>query len=198
MRRISYVLLVGLLAITFLVGCSNAKLPVAKDTVVSFNYTGKTSDGTVFDSTAGREPLTVIIGEKKIIPGLEKGLMGMKVGDKKTIAVAAADAYGPHRDDMVINVPMSNFPKDMELKEGMQLALQTPQGPLPAVVVKIEKDSVKMDFNPPLAGKDLTFDVQIVSVRKATADEISGKASVQPAAQPAQPATAQPATTQAK
>ncbi len=177
MKRFYPFLLPGLLAVVF-AACAPA-VPVAKDTVVTMSYVGKTTDGNVFDSTAGRAPLTVVIGEGNIIPGLEKGLMGMRAGDKKTIDVAAADAYGPRRDNLVFDVPKSSFPPDLQLKAGLEVVSQTPQGPLPARIVEIDKDTVKVDFNHPLAGKDLIFDVQVLDVRKATPDEISGK--VQPA-----------------
>jgi len=187
MRKISYLLFVAPL-LAFLAGCSTPTL-IAKDTVVTFNYTGKTSDGNVFDSTTGKQPLTVIFGEGNLIPGLEKAMMGMKPGEKKSINVQAADAYGPHHDEMVLDVPISSFPKDMQLTEGEELVSQTPQGPLPIKIVKIDKDTVKVDLNHPLAGKDLTFDVQVISVRKATPDELSGKTPVgQP--KPAAPAKA--------
>ena len=174
MRKILYLLFVALI-LALIAGCANPPIPIAKDTVVTFNYPGKTNDGTTFDTTTGKEPFTVLFGEGNMIPGLEKSMMGLKPGDKKTITILAADAYGPHRDEMVLDVPKSTFPKDMKLTEGEQLVSQTPQGPMPLKIVKIDTDTVKVDLNHPLAGKDLTFDVQVITVRKATADEISGK-----------------------
>lgn len=160
--------------VLILSGCA-PNLAVAKDTVVTFNYTGKTSDGKEFGSTQGKQPITVLIGEGNIIPGLEKGMMGMKAGQKKVINVPAAEAYGPHEASLVIQVPRDRFPKDAKLAAGEEFMTQGPQGPIPVRVVKVDKDTVTIDMNHPLAGKDLVFDIQIVAVRKATADEIAGK-----------------------
>ncbi len=160
-----------------LAGCA-ANLPVGKDTVVTFNYTGKTAGGTEFGSTFGKQPITVLIGEHNIIPGLEKGMMGMRVGEKKTIQVPAAEGYGPHEASLVIQVPRDRFPKGEDVKAGMEFMTQGPQGPVPVKIVKVDKDAVTVDMNHPLAGKNLVFDVQIVKVRKATPDEIAGKVPV--------------------
>jgi len=168
-------------AAAVLVGCSaNAKIPIAKDTVVTMDYTGKLKDGTVFDASSKHgQPLTFVEGEGKIIPGLEKGLVGLKVGDKKTIDVPADEAY-PYNKQMIITVPKSQFPKEMNIKEGAEVATQTPNGPLQGKITKIEKDQVTVDFNPSIAGKELIFDVDILGVRKATPDEISGKVQPKP------------------
>ncbi len=147
-------------------------MEITSNTVVSFHYTGSLKDKSVFDSSKGREPLSVIVGSGMIIPGLEKGLMGMKVGDKKKISITAEDAYGQRQENAMQEVPKDQMPKDAELKVGMQLLAQGPYGAIPVTVIEITKDKVKLDFNHPLAGKDLIFDVEITEVREPTKEEL--------------------------
>lgn len=154
---------------------TNAGLTVAKDTVVTLNYTGTLADGTVFDTSIGKPPLTFVEGEGHMIPGFEKGIMGMKAGQSKTFTIPASEAYGEPNKNLVVGVPKNQFPKDMVLKVGERVARQTSQGPIPGVITAIGSDTVTVDFNSPLAGKDLTFTVEIISVLKATPAEIAGK-----------------------
>ena len=147
---------------------------IEKNKVVSMHYTGTLEDGNVFDSSEGREPLEFISGVGMIIPGLEEGLEGLTKGDKKKIENIAPDkAYGQIQEEARQEVPKDKMPQDMELEVGMQLAAQGPQGPIPVVVVEIKEESVVVDFNHPLAGKTLTFDVEIVDVRDATPEELN-------------------------
>lgn len=134
-------------------------------TTVSIHYTGTLEDGTQFDSSEGRDPLTFTMGEGQIIPGLESALAGLAVGDTKTVTVAAADAYGPHRPEAMQDIPRDSVPDHIPLDTGTQLQVQTQQGQtLDVVVAKVTEDTVTLDANHPLAGKDLTFAVEIVSV----------------------------------
>ena len=148
-------------------------MDVAEKKVVSIQYSGKLTDGTVFDSSEGKEPLEFLFGMGMIIPGLEEGMLGMSEGDKKTINVPAEKAYGQRMEDALQEVPKEQFPQDVELKEGMQLAAEGPQGVIPVVVSEIKENTVLVDFNHPLAGKDLTFDVEVVKVRDATEEELN-------------------------
>lgn len=162
-------------------GCSsNAKISIGKDTVVTMNYTGKLKNGTVFDASSkhGR-PFTFVEGEGKIIPGLEKGIIGLKVGDKKTIDIPASEAY-PFQKSMVVTVAKNKFPKTIDVKVGTVIASQTPNGPLQGTITKVKGDQVTVNFNLPIAGKELVFDVDILGVRKATPDEIAGKVQPKP------------------
>lgn len=146
---------------------------IEKNKVVSMHYTGTLEDGSVFDSSEGREPLEFISGVGMIIPGLEEGLEGLAKGDKKKIENIAPDkAYGQIQEEARQEVPKDQMPQDMELEVGMQLAAQGPQGPIPVVIAEIKEESVVVDFNHPLAGKTLTFDVEIVEVRDATPEEL--------------------------
>ncbi len=154
---------------------ANEGLSVEKDTVVTLNYTGTLADGTVFDTSIGKHPLTFVEGEGRMIPGFEKALVGMKAGQSKTFTVPANEAYGAPDKNLIVDVPRAQFPKDMQLTVGEHVARQTAQGPIPGVITAIGADAVTVDFNSPLAGKALTFKVEIISVRKATPEEISGK-----------------------
>jgi len=146
-------------------------MEISEKKVVKLNYTGKLSDGTVFDSSEGREPLEFIYGTGMIIPGLEKGLKDMKIGDKKTIDVKSEEAYGPRMDEAVQEVPKTQFPADVKLEVGMQLAAQGPQGVIPVTIAEVKEETVLVDFNHMLAGKDLSFEVEVLEVREATKEE---------------------------
>ncbi len=146
-------------------------MEISKNKLVKIHYKGTLSNGEVFDSSEGREALEFISGLGMIIPGLEAGIEGLKVGDKKSVEVKSDEAYGPIREDAFQEVPKNQFPEDMKLEVGMQLAAQGPQGVIPVVVAEILEDMVKVDFNHPLAGKDLTFDVEVVEVCDATEED---------------------------
>ena len=148
---------------------------VGDDKVVSLDYTLRLDDGEVIDSSSGREPLEFIQGQGQIIPGLEEELYGMEVGDEKAVTVKPEAGYGERQTDRVQTVPRNAFPDDMELEEGMQVRLQDSNSGqvFEAVVVEILPDGVVLDFNHPLAGETLHFDVKIADVRDATDDELS-------------------------
>jgi len=147
---------------------------IADNVYVSFDYELTLDSGEKVDSTSDRQPLGFIAGYGQIIPGLEKGMMGMKVGDSSKISVAPEDAYGPAKPELMQDVPRSRFPADVEPKPGMTFQGQGPQGPIVVSVKEIkDEDTVVVDFNHPLAGKKLHFDVNIVEVREPTAEELS-------------------------
>ncbi|MFP4402029.1 MAG: peptidylprolyl isomerase [Candidatus Nanoarchaeia archaeon] len=146
---------------------------VEKEKVVSLHYTGTFEDGSVFDSSEGKEPLQFIYGVGQIIPGLEEGIDGLKVGDKKKIEkISPKKAYGEKSDEAMQEVPRSQLPQDVEVEVGMQLAAQGPQGPIPVQVSDIKDETVVIDFNHPLAGKTLNFEVEIMDIRDATQSEL--------------------------
>jgi FKBP-type peptidyl-prolyl cis-trans isomerase SlyD len=145
---------------------------VAKDLVVSLEYT-LTVDGEVIDSSEENGPIDYIQGHENIIAGLESALDGMKVGEAKKVNVKAKDAYGEYDPEAVEEVPLSEFPNDIPLEVGVELAVEDEdEGPISAVIEEVGKDSVTLNFNHPLAGKDLNFDVKILSIRAATAEEL--------------------------
>jgi peptidylprolyl isomerase len=134
----------------------------AGDTI-SVNYTGKFEDGEIFDTSEGREPLTFTVGTGQIIKGFDDAVIGMTTGDTKNITITPEDGYGEHREELVIDMPRTNIPEDMELTIGIPVNLIDQSGnPIPAVVTEILDDVVKMDVNHPLAGKTLVFDIAIV------------------------------------
>lgn len=132
---------------------------------VKVHYTGKLNDGTVFDSSEGREPLAFTIGKGMMIPGFEKGVMGMELNEEKTLTIQPEDAYGPVREDMVADIPADQLPPEIKPEVGMELMSQTPDGQQLVVKIKeVKEGSVIIDANHVLAGKELTFDVKIVEI----------------------------------
>ena len=147
-------------------------MQVTSNQVVTMHYTLTNPEGEVIDSSEGKAPLAYLHGHGNIIPGLEKQLEGKAVGDKLKAEVAAADGYGEHNPELVVEAQRSQFPEDAELEAGMRFQAQTPAGPRIAEIKKIEGDTVTVDTNHPLAGVDLTFAVEIVDIREATSEEI--------------------------
>lgn len=132
---------------------------------VAIHYTGTLLDGSTFDSSEGRDPLEFEVGSGMIILGLDVAIPGMVVGDKKVVKIACAEAYGPIRPGMRQSIPREGIPADIPLEVGTQLQMQTPDGqPLPVMVVEVDDATVTLDANHPLAGKDLQFDIELVSV----------------------------------
>ncbi len=126
------------------------------------HYTGRLADGDVFDSSEGREPLKFTVGAGQMIPGFDAAVVGMAQGEKKTVSIAPEQAYGERSDDFLFDFPRANVPEGMEVEAGMQVYLQDNAGnPLPATVVAIGEETLKMDCNHPLAGKTLVFDISI-------------------------------------
>jgi peptidylprolyl isomerase len=134
----------------------------AGDTV-RIHYTGTLNDGTTFDSSSGRDPLEFTVGAGEIIPGLDAALPGMEVGEQKTVAVAAGDAYGQKDPSAMQPVPRAEIPDHIPLDIGTQLQVQDGQGRVAQVhVAEVTDETVVLDMNHPLAGEDLTFDIQVV------------------------------------
>lgn len=134
---------------------------------VLVHYKGQLADGTVFDSSADREPLTVAMGKGEVIPGFEQALLGMDVGQSKTIEIPCAEAYGPRSDEMVFELPRTQMADDVEPEAGQMLQLTVEDGGQYMVqVVDVNAEIVKVDGNHPLAGQDLTFDIQVVERRE--------------------------------
>ncbi len=138
---------------------------VKKGSKIKVEYTGKLDDGTVFDTSEGKEPLEFEVGAGQVIPGFETKIMGMKEGEEKDIKIEAKDAYGERNEDMVQAVPKEKIDVGQEVKEGMTLGVQAPNGQkVPVKVTKVDDKNVYLDMNHPLAGKDLSFKVKIVGV----------------------------------
>lgn len=145
---------------------------ITENAVVQMHYKLTNKEGQLLDTSEGREPLTYMHGKQMLIPGLENQLNGKEVGNKFVAEVPATEAYGTKSPDMIHVVPKGNFKGDGELAEGLQIQIDTDQGTQMAVITKVEGEDVTIDMNHPLAGMDLSFDVEIVDVREATKEEI--------------------------
>jgi len=132
---------------------------------VRVHYMGKLQDGTIFDSSTGRDPLQFTIGAGQVIPGFEQAVVGMNPGESKTINIPSDEAYGPHHKERVFEVGRQEIPADLGLEVGQQLQVRYADGRTTVVLVTAMSEStVTLDANHPLAGKDLTFDIQLVEV----------------------------------
>jgi FKBP-type peptidyl-prolyl cis-trans isomerase 2 len=132
---------------------------------VKVHYHGKLRTGETFDSSQGREPLEFELGSGQVIKGFDEGIQGMQVGDKKTVEIAVADAYGEKQQEMIIEFPKDQFPPDMNPEPGMQLMMSNGSGQqFPVTIVDVKDDSVILDANHPLAGQELIFDLELVEI----------------------------------
>lgn len=142
---------------------------------VKVEYTGKLKDGTVFDSSGGREPLSFKVGANMVIPGFEKAVNGLKLNQEKTFTIPCDEGYGPARPELKMEIPRDKLPKDPEPKPGMMLVMKAPDGnQIPARIAKVSSDKVTIDVNHPLAGKDLTFEIKIVGINEPEEDDGCG------------------------
>ncbi|MEL6465127.1 MAG: peptidylprolyl isomerase [Pseudomonadota bacterium] len=132
---------------------------------VRIHYTGTLLDGTVFDSSDGRDPLEFVVGSGQIISGLDTALPGMTKGEKKKVSIPCDQAYGPINPALRQAVPRDAIPDDIPLEVGLQLQMQTPQGqPMPVTIAELGDAEIMLDANHPLAGQDLVFDFEVISI----------------------------------
>lgn len=132
---------------------------------VKIHYSGTLSDGTPFDSSEGREPIEFAVGAGQVIPGFEKAVEGMAVGESKSVTIPPEDAYGPHQEQLVQEVPNSVLPPDLAPEVGMQLQGTNGDGQtMHFVVTDVKEESLTLDGNHPLAGRELNFDIQLVAI----------------------------------
>lgn len=137
-----------------------------KGDTVAVHYTGKLDDGEVFDSSQGRDPLEFEVGSGQVIPGFDRAVSGLAVGDSREIRLDPEEAYGAPRDELVVEVDRSQFPEDAEPAPGMQVQVQVAPGEnRVATIQEVGDENVTLDLNHPLAGKPLTFDVELVEIR---------------------------------
>lgn len=139
--------------------------PQSGDTV-AVHYTGRLADGTVFDSSREREPMEITVGKGEVIPKFEEAVTAMQPGDERTITISADEAYGPHRQELMVSVNRGEFPPHIEPTVGLALEIRS-EGGAPAIVrvTEVSADQVTLDANHPLAGEDLTFDLELVAIR---------------------------------
>jgi len=142
---------------------------VKKGDKVKVHYHGKLTNGETFDSSEGRDPLEFEVGSGMVIKGFDDGVTGMLVGEKKTIQIPVIEAYGEKIAEMIIEMPKSQFPEDMNLEVGLRWVMSENRGQqFQGVITEINEDSVVLDANHPLAGKDLIFDLEVVSIEGAS------------------------------
>ena len=135
--------------------------------VVHVHYTGTLTDGSLFDSSEGRDPLTFQLGKGQVVPGFEKAVTGMAVGEKKTETFPADEAYGPRLDNLVFTIPRENLPLGYDPTVGEMLGMETRDGrQMDVLVTHSDESTVRVDANHPLAGKDLTFEIELLEVKK--------------------------------
>ena len=133
--------------------------------VVKVHYTGKLKDKSIFDSSQDSDPLEITLGTGQVIPGFEKAVVGMGVGDSKTVEIAAEDAYGQYRNELIVEIDKERIPENLTVEVGQQLVLRQAEGPpIRVKVADMTEQSVTLDANHPLAGQDLTFEVQLVEI----------------------------------
>jgi len=165
----SHVILLGifLLGAILISGCNadqNAEQAQNGD-VVEVDYTGTLENGTVFDTSEGRDPLRFTLGEGQMIPGFEQAVLGMKVGESKTVTIPADEAYGPHRDDMVQVIDREELTNIPNPEVGQQLYGSQPGGgTITGTITNVTDTTITVDFNHHLAGKDLTFEIELMSI----------------------------------
>lgn len=134
---------------------------------VQVHYEGRLDDGTTFDSSRDREPIEFTIGEGEVVPGFEEAVTGMTAGERKTTTIPAENAYGDRVDDLMFSVSRDQVPEGMDVKVGDQLSVGLPSGEtVPMQVAGVDEDSLTLDANHPLAGKDLTFDLELVRIHE--------------------------------
>ena len=166
--KTSHIVLLGMLllgSVILISGC-NAKPGAEKGSVVQVEYTGKLTDGTVFDSSVGKQPLEFTAGAGQMIPGFDNAVLGMKVGESKTVTIPAADAYGPSRADLITVIPRTQLPPDLTPEVGQQLqAIRQDGSTATYPITAVTNTTVTLDTNHPLAGKDLVFEIKLISIK---------------------------------
>lgn len=132
---------------------------------VKVHYKGTLDDGTVFDSSENREPLTFVLGRHQLIPGFEQAVLGRSVGDKFSVTIPAEEAYGESKPDMIMEVPRDQVPPNITPKVGLGLTLQVDEGSIDVLITEVTDTHITLDANHPLAGEDLTFEIEIIDIQ---------------------------------
>jgi FKBP-type peptidyl-prolyl cis-trans isomerase SlyD len=148
-------------------------MAIGQNKIVTMNYTLKDNEGNIIQTTNNKDPFQFMSGNKQILPKLEEEIDAMIIGSKKNVKIPAPEAYGEYSEQAVQQVNKTNFPEDVDLKVGMEFVANSPEGQqMPFVVKDIKQEEVTVDFNHPLAGKDLEFEVELIDVRDATVEEL--------------------------
>jgi len=175
MKHYSVLASIILLVVMLITGCRGPELAEDSDTV-KVHYTGILADGTTFDTSVGSEPLEFTLGQGQMIPGFEQAIIGMQVGETKTFTIPTDQAYGPYRDDMIFEVARDELPADIDPRVGMQLQMNQGDGGIMIVTITdVSETTIKIDANHPLAGQDLTFDIELVDIGKSQSSSTTSK-----------------------
>jgi FKBP-type peptidyl-prolyl cis-trans isomerase SlyD len=149
-------------------------MTITNDSAVEIHFTITDKNGQTLDSTRDHHPAAFLYGQNQMLPGVEKALDGKSAGDKVTADLKADDAFGPRNEQLIQQTTIDQFGDQSQVKEGVRFETRTEEGGVMiATIVKVEGPSVTLDMNHPLAGEDLIFDIEVISVRLATADELS-------------------------
>lgn len=169
--------IVTLLVVMLVTGCGCLVVATEGDTV-KIHYTGKLADGTVFDTSVGSEPLEFTMGQGQTISGFEQAIIGMQVGESKTVTIPADQAYGQHREDVILEVSKDELPEDLEPQVGMQLQMNQGDGGITIVTItEVSETTIRIDANHPLAGQDLTFSIELVDIGKSQSSSTTSQKS---------------------
>jgi peptidylprolyl isomerase len=142
-------------------------LEAQKGDIIKVHYTGKHTSGEVFDSSKGKQPIEFTLGQGSLIPGFEHGVLGMKIGEKKTLHILPENAYGPYRPELVSVVKLTQFPPHITPSVGLQLELSAEdQYPIFVTITEVGEEEATLDANHPLAGKDLFFDIELIDLQR--------------------------------
>jgi peptidylprolyl isomerase len=164
MKKLLLISISVILALLLLTGCSGERVAEDGDNV-SVHYTGSLEDGTIFDSSVGKNPLTFTIGAGKVITGFEDAVRGMKVGEVKTVTLTPDQAYGEINPDLIFTLEISKFPEDVVIELGAKIQIQDNSGQVYiATIIGIGLTTVTLDANHELAGKTLIFEIELVSI----------------------------------
>lgn len=139
-------------------------MPIKDGDTVKVHYTGSLDNGTIFDTSKDREPLEFTAGKRMLVSGFENAIMGKEVGDTINVTFPADEGYGDSDPDMIFSVPLSELPDDITAEIGVHLQLNTEEGIMDVVISNLTEDTIELDANHPLAGKALTFEIEIVSI----------------------------------
>ena len=159
------ILLSGTVLVTGCIGKEGSAMAIDGNTV-KVHYTGTLDDGTVFDTSVGCEPLEFTLGQGELIPGFEEAVRGLKIGQSKTVTIPAEEAYGQHTDDLVMTIERTRLPEGLDPEVGQQLQMQQANGRTTVIMITdVSEKTITVDGNHPLAGKDLTFEIELVEIR---------------------------------
>ena len=139
-----------------------------KGDTIKVNYKGTLEDGTIVDDSADSDPLEFVVGAGTVIAGFDQAVVGLAVGEARTVMIPATEAYGDQQDELIASVPRNTLPDNVDPKPGMNLAIRAPNGEMmPVLIVGVSDDEVTLDGNHPLAGRDLTFEIRLVEIAAA-------------------------------